>query len=243
MALILIDVRLFSGGADLTGQSNKAEVVAEVEEKERTSFGSRGWKEVLGGLAATEISAEGQWQAGDPGMVDDETWAALGGLGAWTACPDGAAVGSLAWLTRVMRGSYKLGGAVGDVAPWTVGARGSWPLVRGVLAHPPGTARTATGTGTAQQLGAVAAGRHLYAALHVLSVAGTDTPSITVEIESDDSDAFTTAIGRATFTAATARGGQVLRVPGPITDTWWRPKWTVTGTTPSFLFALALGIK
>jgi len=241
--LVLINTRLFTGGADLTSRSNKVEITSEAEDKDATTFGSGGWKELLGGLVASEISAEGLWEAGAPGLVDDEMWLDLGGLGPFTACPDGAAVGQLAYLTKTMTGKYGIGGAVGDIAPWQAEAKSSWPTVRGLLAHPPGTARTATGTGTGQQLGAVAAGRNLYACLHVLSVAGT-TPSITVAIESDDTNGFGSPVTQLTFAAATAVGGQVLRVPGAITDTWWRPKWTITGTGgPSFLFALSFGIQ
>ena len=128
------------------------------------------------------------------------------------------------------------------MATWTGTAKSSWPLVRGTIAHPPGTARTASGTGTGLQLGAVPAGRRLYAALHVLSVAGT-TPSITVTVESDDANTFASATTRLTFDAATAAGGQVLRTTGDaITDTWFRVTWTISGTSPSFLFVVALGI-
>ena len=238
---VLTNVRLFTGAADLTGVSNKLEISAEVEDKETTNFGSGGWKEFRGGIAATEISAEGQWEAGDPSLVDNERWTSLGGLGPWTAGPDGAAVGNLAYFTNALSGKYVLGGEVGDVAPWTGEAKSSWPLVRGQIAHPPGTARTATGTGTGAELGAVATGKQLYAALHVLSVAGT-APSITVEIESDDASGFPSAVSRISFDAATAAGGQIKRVAGPLTDTWFRPKWTISGTGPSFLFVAAIGI-
>ncbi|AIJ26362.1 hypothetical protein [Amycolatopsis methanolica] len=239
---VLTNVRLFTGGADLTGASNKLEISAEVADEDATTFGSGGWKEVKAGLAATEITAEGFWEAGDLSMVDDAQWTALGGLGPWSAGPAGANVGDLAYFTNALTGSYALGGEVGSMAPWSGKANSSWPLVRGQVAHPPGTARTASGTGVGTQLGAVPAGKQLYAALHVLSVAGTATPSLTVAIESDTASGFAAPTDRLTFAAATARGGQILRVPGPLTDTWFRPKWTVAGTAPSFLFVVALGI-
>ncbi|MDT0306870.1 hypothetical protein RM780_07820 [Streptomyces sp. DSM 44917] len=244
MSFVLLNARLFTGGADLSGRSNKIELSAEVEDKEVTNYRSPdGWKEVLGGLASAEITGEGQWEAGDPGMVDDVSWAELGGVGAWTVCPRDSAVGDLAYFTRAMRGSYTLGEAVGEVAPWQGGAKSAWPLVRGVIEHPPGTARTADGASTGVELGAVAAGRRLYASLHVLSVAGTSSPSITVSVESDDSNTFASATTRLTLDAATAPGGQTARTDGTaITDTWWRLAWTITGTSPSFLFAAALGI-
>lgn len=242
---VLLDCRLFAVGADLSGHSNKIELSAEVEDKDATNYRSGGWKEVLGGIGKAELSAEGQWEAGDESLVDDASWAQLGGNGPWSVGPDDSAVGDLAYFTKAMRSGYKLGDTVGEIAPWTGSAKSSWPLVRGLFAHPPGTARTATGDGTALQLGALTTGKRLYAALHVLSVAGTSTPTITVEIESDSQQDFGgTPETRLSFTAATARGGQILRTDGTAhADTWYRPTWTITGTNPSFLFVVALGVR
>ncbi|MFD9706210.1 hypothetical protein [Lentzea sp. NPDC059081] len=242
-SFVITNARVFTGGLDATGVSNTVKFDAEVEAKDRTNMGSGGWTEVRGGLAKTEIEAGGQWEAGGRGFVDDELFASLGGVGALSVCPDGAAVGSLAWLTKAMQGKYSLGDQVGEIAPWSMSGKGSWPLARGLVAHPPGTARTATGTGTGQQLGAVGAAQYLYAGLHVLSIAGTSTPTITVEIESDDSNSFASPTSRITFDAATAVGGQLKRIGGAITDNWFRPKWTITGTTPSFLFVVSFGVK
>ncbi|MDX2948894.1 hypothetical protein [Streptomyces caniscabiei] len=244
MKTILTNVRCFAVGVDLTGNSNKIELSSEVESKDATNYASNGWGEVLGGLASAELSAEGQWEAGDPSKVDDASWSQLGALGPWSVSANtAAAVGDLAYLMYGLRSDYKLFDAVGEVAPWTGTAKSSWPVARGQFAHPPGTARTATGTGTGLELGAVAAGDRLYAALHVLSVAGT-TPSITVRVESDDNSGFSSATTRLTFDAATAAGGQMLRTDGTaITDTWWRLAWTISGTTPSFMFVGALGIQ
>lgn len=241
---ILTNVRTFAVAADLTSVSNKVEVSAEVEDKDATNYASEGWKEVMGGLAAAEISAEGQWEAGDPSRVDDASWATLGGVGPWSiSANNGATVGGLAYFTNALRASYKIGEAVGEVAPWMSAAKSSWPLVRGQFAHPPGTPRTATGTGTGLNLGAVAAGRRMYAALHVLSAAGV-TPSLTARVESSVDNTFAAPTTRLTFTAATAAGGQILRTAGTaITDPWWRIAWTITGTTPSFLLVASLGVQ
>ena len=240
---VLLNVRAFAVGLDLTSVSNKIELSSEVEVKPTTNYGSDGWGEVVGGLASSQISGEGQWEAGDETMVDDASWAQLGGVGPWSISGNNsAAVGGLAYLTRAMRADYTLLAEVGEVAPWASMAKGSWPLVRGQFAHPPGTARTTTGSGTGLELGAVTAGKRLYAALHVLSAAG-DTPSITASVESAADDTFASPTTRLTFDAATEAGGQILRTDGTaITDTWWRVAWTISGTTPSFLFAAALGI-
>ncbi|MFI6270733.1 hypothetical protein [Micromonospora zamorensis] len=238
-------VRLFSGGVDLTSNTNKVELKAEIEEKDVTAFSvtstTEVWNQVIGGLATTTADAEGQWEAGDASKVDDALWAARGGLGPLTICPAGATDGALAWLTKSLSGSYALGGQVGDVAPWSASWAGSWPLSRGLVLHPPGTARTATGNGVVRQLGAVTSGRALYVTVHVLSAAGT-TPSLTVVVESDDNAGMSSAVTRATFTAATTAGGQSVQIVGPVTDDWWRVRWTITGSTPSFLFVAAAGI-
>jgi hypothetical protein len=243
---ILHNVRLFGGACDFTGVNNKLELSAEVEEKEVTTFVESGpaWKKVKGGLASSALKASGFWEAGDPSLVDDALWAEIGGKNAWTACPEGAAVGSPALVLNALTKQLVILGAVGDVAPWSAELSGSWKLPRGRVAHPPGTARTASGDGTALQLGAVTAGQHLTASLHVLSVAGTDTPTLTVEVESDSAEGMATPTTRVSFAAATGVGAQVLRTDGAaITDDWWRVSWTVSGTDPSFLFIAAFGIK
>jgi len=242
---VLTNVRCFAVGVDLTANSNKIELSSEVEAKESTNYASQGYKEVMGGIASAEISAEGQWEALDATKVDDASWSQLGGVGPWSvSANNGAAVGDLAYFTSALRADYKLFDAVGEVAPWTGTAKSSWPLVRGQFAHPPGTARTTTGTGTGLNVGAVLAGKRLHAALHVLSVAGTATPTITARVESSVDNTFSAPTTRLTFTAATAVGGQILRTAGTaITDPWWRVAWTISGTTPSFLFAATLGVQ
>ena len=209
----------------------------------RVDAAGRAWRECLAGLANVEIAGEGQWEAADASKVDDSLWAARGGVGAWTACPSGAAVGAVAWVTRTMQAKYALGGQVGDVAPWSATWKGSGALARGMVLHPPGTARTVTGTGTSVLLGAIPAGKSLYANLHVLSVAGTAVPTLTVRLERDDNTNFTSAATAGTFTAATAIGEQSLSVAGAQTDTYWRAAWTISGTTPSFLFVVSAGIQ
>jgi hypothetical protein len=240
---VLTNVRCFAVGVDLTSQSNKIELSSEVEDKDATNYGSGGWKEVLGGLGSAELSGEGQWEAGDTTKVDDASWSQLGGVGPWSvSANNGAAVGDLAYFMGALRSDYALFDTVGEIAPWSGTAKSSSPLVRGQFAHPPGTARTATGTGTGLNLGAVVLGKRMHAALHVLSASGT-TPSITARVESSVDNTFAAPTTRLTFAAATAPGGQILRTAGTaVTDTWWRVAWTISGTTPSFLFVSSLGI-
>lgn len=246
---VLKNVRLFTGGVDLTTRNNKIELSPEYEEKDVTTFGSVDangdlWKELVAGLGSGKLTAGGFWEAGDPGKVDDDAWAGLGGLDAWTVCPVNGSVGSPAYLASNLSGNYSLGGAPGDVAPWNASMSFSGPLARGPILHPPGLARTATGTGTIVDLASTGttfpAGRGLYATLHVLSASGT-TPSLTVRIQTATTIGFGSPTTRLTFPAFTAVGGQRMVVAGPITDQYARVDFTITGTSPSFLFVVAVG--
>lgn len=239
---VLTDVRLFTGGCDLTTANNQIEFTAEVDEKDVTTFGSAGWAAVIGGIKKGQISASGFWSAGGTDQVDDNLWPGMGGRGAWSWCPDTADVADIAYLTYGLQANYKILDAIGEVAPWSADMSSAWPISRGVVLHPPGTARTATGSGTAVEHVAVTAGQYVYANLHVLSISGTDTPTITVTVQSDDNSGFSSSTTRATFAAATAVGGESIRAAGAITDTYWRVGWTISGTNPSFLFAVTLGV-
>lgn len=239
---VLTDCRLFIGGFDASGWSNKIEIKRNVEAKETTNFRSGGAKERIGGLGSSELDVEGFWEAGDPSMPDDSLDAQMGLVGPWTVCPGDATVGALAYQVSALTADYTMLGQVGDVAPFKASAQSAWPRARGVILNAPGTARTATGTGTSVQNVAVPAGQYLYASLHVLSVAGTATPTITVRVESDDATGFASAVTQLTFAPMTAAGSQTLRVAGPITDSWYRVGYTITGTAPSFQFVVAMGI-
>lgn len=240
--MVLLDVRLFAGGVDLSGSGNQIELDEESEAKAVTNWRSGGARELLAGLSEVNISAEGQLEQ----EVEEAIWAERRTLEPWTAGPTSdsdLAAGNLLYMTRALRTRTTFLGAVGDVSPWSATAKGTWPLVRGLSAHPSGVPRTATGDGTALNLGAVAENQHLYANLHVISIAGTATPSITVDIESDGAADFASPTARGSFAAASAIGGQAIRIAGPITDTWWRVGWNISGTDPSFLFLSSLGIE
>lgn len=241
--MVLTNVRAFAGAVDLTGVTNKVEIDPKVEAVKVTNYGSGGWDELLGGLAETDIVAAGFWESGaDASFVDPASFAGLGAVGPWSVAPAGAADGALAYLTNALEAKYNpIQGGVGDAAGFEATAKGSTKLARGVVAHPPGTARTVTGVGSSFQIGALSATQSLYVNLHVLSVSGTATPTLTVRIESDNATGFPSATTVGTFTAATAVGGQHMRIAGATTDDWFRAAWTISGTNPSFLFVVTLG--
>ncbi len=243
---VLLNARYFMGAADLTGQNSKLELNDAMEEKETTTFNSGGAKEVLAGVESVAINAEGFIDSAETLVADKAFWDARRVIEAHSACPETAAVGALAYVTQAVRLGAKLFGSVGDVLPWTANSTGSYPLARGVVLSAPGTAITSDTNGTAVQLGAVASTQRLYAALHVISVAGTNTPTIGVTIESDSANNFPSTTTQLTFTTRSTVGSEVQRTAiGAITDTWYRAVFDVTangGTGMSFLALVTVGI-
>lgn len=239
---VLVDARTYLESADLTGWSNKIELTGSAVDEDITNFASQGWHERTGGEKDLDGSIEGFFEQFDVSRPDDMFWANLGSSQvAFTAAPTSGAAGVLAYLSRVTAFDYKPGGMTAKVLGWSASVKGNWPLVRGLILHPQGTARTATGTGTGFQIGAVTVLQRMYACLHVLSVAGT-TPSITVSLQSSVDNTFAAPTTRITFAADTTLDGQALSLLGPVTDTWWRASWVISGTTPSFLFAVSAGV-
>lgn len=244
--IVLLDARVFNAGADLSGYGNKIELSEEAQTRKTTTWRSGGAVENIASLFETAISAEGNWEAGDLSKPDDAFWATRRQHAPWSFAPrsdSDLAAGGLMYLTKALRQKAQVLGGLGDVASWSAEATSTWPLVRGFCGHPSGVPRTATGTGTAVLAGATSATRKLYANLHVLSIAGTAAPTITVKIQSDDNAGFTTPTDRLPFAARTTIGGESLRLAGPLTDTYLRASWTITGTNPSFLFLVSMGIE
>jgi len=247
---ILRNVRLFAGSCDLTSQSNKLDFSGAYEEKDVTTWGSydptsgKIAKEVIAGLWSGKIAASGFWDAGDLSLVDDSMWAARAANRGWTVAPAGVTEGSLAYLTNALHTSYQLLGQAGDVAPWQASMSGTGTMGRGQIASSPGTARTATGSATILGLGAagVPAGHNLLANLHVLSVAGTSTPTFTGTVQSAAASNFASPTSRIPFNASTTFDAQWLTLAGPITDRYYRLSWTISGSSPSFLVAASIGI-
>lgn len=244
--IVLLDVRTFVAGADLSGAGNKIEIKETAEVKKITNWRSGGAEENKAGIFGTDWSIEGNYEAGDASKPDDLFWATKRTLDPWSAAINADSdlnSGGLMYLNKVLRQDASFGAAVGDVDAFTMTGRSTWPLVRGRCAHPSGVARSTTSTGTIYQLGAVPANKRVYANLHVLSATGT-TPSLTAKIQSAAAIGFSSPTDRLSFAAKTAAGGEALRSDGTaITDQYWRVSWTISGTTPSFLFLVAFGIE
>lgn len=235
------DLSILVGGFDFAGHGKNVSLATEVAPLDTTNYRSNGWTEVIGGNKSGTLSLEFMQDMADNGP-DEIAWDLLGDADVPKSLVTPAADGSLAYLTRGVPVQYQpIGGNAGELAMTGMTVNSSGAIVRGLLLHPSATQRTSSGTGTGRQLGAVASGKSLYAALHVVSAAGT-TPSLTVKVQSDDNSNFTSATDRITFAAADVQGAQWSSVAGAITDDWWRITYTISGTNPVFYFAVTAGI-
>lgn len=236
---IITNAGLYLGGHELSGVANSVQIEGAADVFDATTFGALA-REYLAGLKGVRLSAAGIY---DPVAADAVLHGALGEADTLITCLAENTAGAVAFMIRGVEGEYSVGGSLQAPGSWQLAAQATAaPFIRGNCLHR-AAAATASGSAAGQQLGAIASGKAGYATLHVFSVAGTESPSVTVKIQSDaDGDFGTGATDRITFAAATAVGAQWASVAAPVSDTWWRATWTITGTSPSFGFVVSFGI-
>lgn len=238
---LITDAGVYLAGYEFSGYSNQSQVTIDAPDVDVTTFGPGAWREYLAGLLAGAFSVGG---ISDPVAVEAVAWDKFADAGEIVTICDPNAAGGVSFFMRGVAGQFTTGLSLGQPGGFTLAGRTSiGPLVRGKAMHRATAAApvTSTGTGTGQQLGAVASTKSVYAALHVFHVGGS-TPSLTVKIQSDDNSGFTTPVDRLTFAAKNAIGAEwVSAGPAAITDTWWRAQWTVSGSSPQFGFIVSFG--
>jgi hypothetical protein len=237
------DMSILVDDIELAGNAKVFNLSTEVAQLDTTSLASTGWVSSIGGNKSGTVSLEFMQDPAALG-VDATLWPLLGTAGTVKSICTNSADGSPAYLLKSIPLSYTpVSGAVGELAMGMIsGSSSTGPVVRGTLIHPSNVSRTSSTTGTGRQLGAVVAGKSMYAALHVISASGS-SPTLDVIVQSDDNSGFTTPTTRITFTQATGRTSQMSSVAGAITDDYWRVSYTIGGTgTPTFAFAVTAGI-
>lgn len=241
-AYVLTDTTTLVGGYNLSGSSNSLELSVEAEQLTATHFRSNGSNEYVGGLKDIEASLKGYWEAG-ASKPDELLFSNLAVIDVPVTFAQTSADGSVAYGFKSLQGDYSQFGDVGELAPFEASLWGRTSvLAKGNIIHSVETARTASGTGTGVQLGTVASGKRLVALLHVTAASGT-TPSLTVTLQRDDNAGFTSPVTAHTFAAKSAVGYEAAEVLGPITpDDRYRITWAISGTSPSFNFAVFVGI-
>lgn len=236
---IALNRKLWLDGFDLSGDLNAialeygARIVDVTTFAETTEIG-------LPGLKTVAFNLQGLFEGGAD-LVDDVLFARIGAQKNVLSIGQNGTEGAIVFSLESILAQYTPGAAVGEAFAFSVSGGAVGRLVRATLVKN-GT-ETATGAGTAFQLGAVVAPARLYAALHVIAASGT-TPTLDVTVESDDAAPFATPITRITFAQKTAIGAEwATPIVGPITDDFWRAAWTIGGASPSFTFVVVVGIQ
>lgn len=232
--LTLTDATVWLDEFDATGHTNNVSLAGNADAPDKTTFGSGGWRESVGGLKSVEFSYSG---FGDfDGATDDFDFANLAGTVVHTVSPDGED-GSVAYSFQGIKSAYRQTANIGDVFGIEGAAQNKGQgAIRGLVMLPKTTV-TGNSNGTGVQIGDVAAGEKLYVAVHVFS-AGTTADVI---VESDNANTFGSATTRTTTTVTTTGGTWVTPVAGAITDDWWRVR--TANVTGSFSIAVFVGIQ
>ena len=235
---VLTNAKILYEGLDLTTQLNQVAIEYSAEALDRTAF-SHSTRQRVGGLKIAAISAAGFFDAAEP---DATLFADVGGDDKIITIAAGPTAADIAFFMRSMVSEYApIEGEVGDLAGFRLaGAANIGDLIRGAIGH--NDTQTATGNAAGQQLGAVSAAQSIYAATHITAVSGT-SPSLQVIIQSDDNAGFSSPTDRITFSAANAIGSQFGSLAGAITDDYWRVRYVISGTSPSFTFVTSFGIQ
>jgi hypothetical protein len=228
---------ILAGLQRISSISNRCKVDFGVNALPVTAFGADTEKNAPG-LFKAHMSAEGYF---DPTAEDIEqfiVWPATGSyFGAGSSVTpftilQNNADGAKGWSCNAMLASYNQSLGHGEQNTFTIDAEvgGNTPSSRFIE----GTnliqgSKSATGTGTSYQLGAVAANQRVIAALHVPVYTGAG--SLIMKLCSDNATGFPSTTIQMTFATLTAKGAEWKELAGPIADDWWRAEWTFTGTT------------
>ncbi|MFQ5502960.1 MAG: hypothetical protein ACE5EQ_11785 [Phycisphaerae bacterium] len=229
---------------DLSGDHNQTAWSLTTDTVEFTAYGAGSPKPRIykPGLSDLTFSMAGYWDAASGGDEPDNVYFGnIAAQGVLTFSAEGGDDGETAYSMRSVEASYNpREGSVGEAHSFNVDGKAKGQWLGGTIMH--NATRTASGNGTARQLGSVAAGEYVYAALHVVTVSGT-APTLDVKVQSDSASGFASPTDQITFTQATAGTSEWgTRVAGAITDDWWRVNYTIAGSSPSFLFIVTIGI-
>lgn len=236
---VLTDAVIWAHKYDLTGDVNQVAVECEADEVDGTNFGSGGWKEVVSGIKSTSAKINGFLDTTTIEPAFESFFAA--GQTLLTVAPDGNQ-STVAYFARNLESKRMLpGGKVGDLAAIQGDFSGDSEegLLRGKIICVKTTSGSSSNV-TGVSLGAASSTQTIYSALHVFSASGS-TPSLTVKLRSS-STLGGTYTDRITHSAFASAGSELASLAGAVTDTYWRADWTISGSTPSFTFALVAAI-
>lgn len=244
---LFYDAQILYAQYDLSGDHNEIRLDRKTDMKEITRFGAD-THSYIAGLRAYEVAGRGYVNFDDsttPKGVDNELFNEVGGLSsagkALTLCPSTAA-GAVAFIGTADLDSYSFNLKNDSVGTFDVSMKSAGVLVRGQNIYQMQTSGATSGFGPVYQLGALSATQKMYANFHLVAISGT-TPSLTVELWSNPANTTVGGTLRGTFGAQTVVTSGQITVNGAVTDPYWYVKITGSGTSLSYRFACAAGIR
>ena len=242
MAKAIMNCRVYLAEVDLSGVANAAAINLKTDIVECTAFADA-YKDKLAGMTDVIAEISGFYSAeAVTGNPDTKMFNQLALNNAILSILTGAgAAGEPVFFFRPTLSEYNpLGGKVSEMAVFKLHGEGAAPLVKGLVLMAK-AAKTLTGTSTPFQLGAVASGQKIYAAVHIFTVSGT-LPTLDLILQSDNAEAFSDPANQITFSQKSGVGQDWQTKDGAVADDWWRLSYTIGGTLPSFTLAVVAGI-
>lgn len=248
--VLLSDCKVYFGAYDLTGSLRQVQMTAAKAELGDSRFGDS-HEAYFPGLQQVECSGTGLFSssAASGGEPDPGIFAALNtyaaGLPTVMAPPyapsaSAGASGNIAYLVAGGPFAYDaMSGTHGELLGYTFSTKpgSGYRLYRQTIVYPK-TAISATGNGSAFQLGTLDTGETLVASLHVFAAS---SASYVIKIQSDDNSGFSSATDRVTFATVTDITSEVKKLDGPVaTDDYWRVN--ITRTSGDITLAVTLSI-
>lgn len=241
--LPILNAFLYCDDWDATADANQLLIRGSQPPLPGTTFRNAGF-EVVGnsGVKKLDVGFNGYWSAATAAAQDPQSFNQLGTPNRVFTAGIAETETALAFIWKGGQYNYQWLGQYNTSAPFSLATKpteGLAGMVRGQLAAAL-QSKAATGQlGSICQLGAPTATQFVYASLHV-QTAGT---TITVQVQSDDSGAFSSPTTRGTFGPITAVGGNYLaRVAGPfVGETHWR--LNISAITGTFSVAGAIAVQ
>lgn len=131
--MVLLAEYVAVNGTDLSAYAKKAELTTKVEEKDVTTYGSQGWKELLGGLKSGELALD-LFQDVAASALDSIMWPLLGTVVTFEVRASNAVVGTSnpKYTGSVLINAWNpISGSVGDEASVGVSYPTSGAVTRG----------------------------------------------------------------------------------------------------------------
>ena len=228
---VLKNVGIWIDGRDLAGVSNSVGVSLEAEAPESTTFADEWRTRAEGGLKTSSFSLEGYY---DIGEIDAAQFASIGQAGSAMIAPAGELPGNLAYIIPYEANAWEPGASVGELMGFTFAGEGDGVPHRGSVLDIRETVTAALST-PRQNLGAVPAGQHIVAWVHVNAVGG----MMDLALRSAATAQGGTHTERAHRLGVSDTGLYILQASGPITDEYWELYLVPHGANPEFDIAVA----